>query len=426
MFDGKKALQNKIRLGEDTFFGYKEVRLAADRVRGQWGDSLANELASFANSRGGVFVLGVDDKTHEVLGIAVDRLDAVERYVFEIVQDSIKPPLHPVIERLELPDSGDREQAVIRIEVQPSLFVHESPGGYLYRVGSSKRRMEPDYLVRLHQQRSQSRLIRFDEQPVHSALFAELESDSIERFRIEGIQDDLDTLARKLGMLGRSRDGERHPTVTGILMGSDRPERWLPHAYVQAVAYRGRDVPGSLESPWYQLDAEDITGSLDQQIIRTCRFVARNQKVRATKTMGRVDQAQYDMTSVFEAVVNAVAHRDYSMHGSRIRLHMFSDRIELYSPGVLPNTMTVDDLAYRQTSRNETLTSLLARCPVPTDVPGLDTPRMTLMDRRGNGVPVILERSRRLSGIRPVYELLGDAELRLTIFAAGREDGDRS
>ena len=426
MFDSRTELQNKIRLGEDTFLEYKEVRFAGSRVREPHRDFLADELASFANSRGGVFVLGVDDKTHEVVGIPPDRLDVVERYVVEIVQDSIKPPLHPVIERLELPDSSDREQPVIRIEVQPSLFVHESPGGYLYRVGSSKRRMEPDYLVRLHQHRSQSRLIRFDEQPVHGALFAELEPDSIERFRVEGIQDELETLARKLGMLGRSRDSERHPTVTGVLMGSDQPERWLPHAYVQAVAYRGRDVPSSLESSWYQLDAEDITGSLDRQITRTCRFVSRNQKVRATKTMGRVDQPQYDMTSVFEAVVNAVAHRDYSMHGSRIRLHMFSDRIELYSPGILPNAMTVDDLAYRQASRNETLTSLLARCPVPTDVPGLDTPRMTLMDRRGNGVPIILERSRRLSGIRPVYELLGDAELRLTIFAADHDDTDRS
>ena len=426
MFDSKKELQAKIRLGEDAFLEYKEVRFAGSRVQGPRRDSLADEFASFANSRGGVFVLGVEDQTHEVLGIPLNRLDAVERYVFEIAQSSIKPPLHPVIERLELPDSGGKEQPVIRVEVQPSLFVHESPGGYLYRVGSSKRRMEPDYLVRLHQQRSQSRLIRFDEQPVHGAFFAELDPDYIERFRIEGARDDLETLARKLGMLARSSGGERHPTITGILMGSDRPERWLPYAYVQAVAYRGRDIPSSLESSWYQLDAEDITGSLDQQVIGACQFVSRNQKVRATKTMGRVDQPQYDMTSVFEAVVNAVAHRDYSMHGTRIRLHMFSNRIELYSPGNLPNTMTVEDLAYRQASRNEALTSLLARCPVPAGIPGLDTPRTTLMDRRGNGVPIILERSRWLSGVRPVYELLGDAELRLTIFAADHADHDDS
>ena len=175
MFDSKTELQDKIRLGEDSFLEYKEVRFAGSRVQKPHRDSLADELASFANSRGGVFVLGVDDKTHEVLGIPLEHLDTVEQYVSEIVQDSIKPPLHPVIERLELPDASSRERPVIRIEVQPSLYVHESPRGYLHRVGSSNRRMEPDYLVRLHQQRSQSRLIRFDEQPVHSALFAEMD-----------------------------------------------------------------------------------------------------------------------------------------------------------------------------------------------------------------------------------------------------------
>ena len=424
VFDSKQALQSKIRLGEDSFLEYKEVRFSGSKIQGPHRDSLADELASFANSRGGVFVLGVDDRTHEVLGIPVDRLDAVEQFVSGIVQDSITPPLQPVIERIELPDASGRDRPVIRIEVQPSLFVHESSGGYLHRVGSSKRRMEPDYLARLFQQRSQSRLIRFDEQAVHTAVFEELEPQSIERFRIDGSRDDLETLAHKLGMLARSRDDQRHPTVTGILMGTEQPERWLPHAYIQAVAYRGRDLPKSLEEQWYQVDARDITGPLDRQVTEACRFVSRNQRVRARKTIGRADQPQYDMTAVFEAVVNAVAHRDYSMHGSRIRLHMFSDRIDLYSPGSLPNTMTVDDLAYRQSSRNETLTSLLARCPVPTGIPGLDSPRTTLMDRRGNGVPIILESSRRLSGMDPVYELIGDAELRLTIFAADNHSGD--
>ena len=225
-------------------------------------------LLPLPTAEGACSCSGVDDRTHEIIGIPIDRLDAVEQFVSEIVQDSIKPPLQPVIERIELSDSSGQDRPVLRIEVQPSLFVHESPGGYLHRVGSSKRRMEPDYLVRLHQQRSQSRLIRFDEQAVHAAVFEELDPQSIERFRIDGSRDDLETLARKLGMLARARDDQRHPTVTGILMGSDQPEHWLPHAYIQAVAYRGRDVPGSLESQWYQVDARDITRTLDRQVTR--------------------------------------------------------------------------------------------------------------------------------------------------------------
>jgi len=73
------------------------------------------------------------------------------------------------------------------------------------------------------------------------------------------------------------------------------------------------------------------------------------------------------MNAVFEAIVNAVAHCDYSIYGSRIRLHLFSDRLELFSPGALPNTLTVDSLTERQAGRNELLTSLLARCPMNVD-----------------------------------------------------------
>ncbi len=81
------------------------------------------------------------------------------------------------------------------------------------------------------------------------------------------------------------------------------------------------------------MDAKDISGPLDRQIANACLFTARNQKIRANKVTARVDYPQYDISAVFEAVVNAVAHRDYSVYGSRIRLNMFSDLLELYSPG---------------------------------------------------------------------------------------------
>ena len=416
MFDSPRELLDRIRLGEDTFLEYKEARFSGTRVTEPRRESLANEIAAFANSHGGVFVLGVEDRTREIVGIPLDRLDVAERFVHELCHDSIDPPVAPVIERLWLPATTGADLAVIKIDVPRSLFVHRSPAGYLHRVGSTKRPISPDYLARLFQQRSQTRLIRFDEQRVEEASFGDLDTTLVERFCIPNIDEALEILARKLGMAGPSGE-ELRPTVTGVLLGSQHPERWLAHAYIQAVAYRGRSVPEALDSPWYQLDAADIAGPLDAQVTAACNFVVRNQQVRARKTLGRMDQPQYDMSAIFEAIVNAVAHRDYAMYGTRIRLHMFSDRIELSSPGALANTLTVEDLAYRQASRNETLASLLARCPVPAGIAGLETVRTTLMDRRGNGVPVILARSLQLSGKRPEYRLFGD-ELRLTIYAA--------
>jgi hypothetical protein len=116
------------------------------------------------------------------------------------------------------------------------------------------------------------------------------------------------------------------------------------------------------------------------------------------------------------ALVNAVAHRDYSMAGARVRLHMFGDRIEFYVPGGLANTLTPDSMSLRQYSRNELIVSLLARCPVDADE-GLG--RSYLMDRRGDGVPIILAESERLSGRAPEYSVIDDSELRLVIWAAG-------
>ncbi|MDM8552891.1 ATP-binding protein [Desulfobacterales bacterium HSG2] len=128
----------------------------------------------------------------------------------------------------------------------------------------------------------------------------------------------------------------------------------------------------------------------------------------------RHDIPQYAMQAVFEALVNAVAHRDYSIYGSKIRLHMFSDRLEIFSPGAMMNTMTVESLHLRQSARNELLASLLARCPIPfEDFPG---DRKFLMDKRGEGVSIILSESEKLSGQRPEYRLIDNAELMLTIY----------
>ena len=138
-------------------------------------------------------------------------------------------------------------------------------------------------------------------------------------------------------------------------------------------------------------------------------------RIMAYKDPGRVDVPQYSLQAVFEAVVNAVAHRDYSIYGSKIRLQMFDDRLDLYSPGAIPNTMTIESMPLRQYSRNELLTSLLARCSIPPE--HNYSGRATMMDKRGEGVPIILNESRKLSHKMPKYQLLED-ELLLTIFPA--------
>ena len=257
----------------------------------------------------------------------------------------------------------------------------------------------------------------FNEQVIPGASLDDLDAGLADRFRTSRTGESRNELLSKLRMAAPDQSGILRPTVAGALMASDA-RAWLPNAFIQAVAYRGDDVRiGNAPNP-YQMDAVDIAGTLDQQVLDACRFVVRNMRVMAYKWVGRRDVPQYDIAAVFEAVVNAVAHRDYSIQGSKIRLRMFEHRLELYSPGAIPNAMTVDSLPHLQSTRNEVVTSLLAKCAIPPNIPWLETDRLTMMDRRGEGVRIILDNSERLSGKEPEYRMIDDAELSLTIHGA--------
>ena len=403
-------LVRRIRLGEDSSLEFKSVVVAGKRVKEPSRRAFADELAAFANTRGGTIVLGVDDRTRQVVGIPLGELDVVEGWVRGICNDSVRPALHADIYKAELEGTDGRIVPVIRIEVPRSLFVHESPGGYYRRLGSSKRRMTPEALARLLQERSQSRLIRFDETVVPGTTPGDLDYALTRRFLREepaeqGVTEDA---ARKLRVVADDEHGVSRLTLAGVLLCTREPRQWLAHAYVQAVSYAGERTDTA-----YQADARDIGGPLDAQVAEALHFVQRNMLVRATKSTARAERPQYSDRAVFEALVNAVAHRDYSMAGARVRLHVFSDRIELYVPGALSNTLTPDSMHLRQSSRNELIVSLLARCGAPSDIG-----RLRLMDRRGDGVPIIREECEKYSGRLPEYTLIDDSELRLVIPAA--------
>ena len=156
------------------------------------------------------------------------------------------------------------------------------------------------------------------------------------------------------------------------------------------------------------IHAERLAGPVSDQIDAGIAFVAR--------FMQTGDSPQYDIDVVDEAIVNAVAHRDYAIAGSKIRLFLFADRLELYSPGKLPNTITIDDMAYRTFTRNQLLVSFLSR--IRSKRTG-----QVFLESRGEGVRKILEDGEAHSGRRPKYELFGD-ELRLTLWAKGAPVAD--
>ena len=418
MLENTADIIKQISLGEDSVLELKTVEFRGDKITGPHRNSMADELAAMANTHTGVVLLGVDDKSKSIHGIPRNKLDIVETWLRSICNDLVEPPLDCVIRKMPITLEDGAEKVIIRVDVSRSLFVHQSPGGYFRRIGSSKRQMKPDVLARLFQQRSQTRLIRFDEQTVPNAKLNDLDPKLWKRFKTVISPTDDQEFLEKMKLISGDEENILCPTVSGVLMASDAPESFMPSAFIQAVCYRGTERNAA-----YQLDAKDITGPLDAQIKEACKFIERNMRVYAIKAPNRIETPQFSINAVFEAVVNAVVHRDYSIYGSKIRLHLFADRLEIFSPGSIPNTMTVDSLSERQSSRNELLSSLLARCPMNVNATG--SRRSFIMDKRGEGVPIIITESTKLSGRRPEYLLLDDAELKLTIFAAKQPHRDK-
>ncbi|MFH1760497.1 MAG: ATP-binding protein [bacterium] len=409
MFDSKEELVSKIKLGEDSIIELKTVQIKGSKVSDPDSKDLADELAAFANSFHGVLILGVDDKTKDIEGIPIEKLDIVESYIRELCNDSIDPPLNVRIVKMTLPNLQGVDQPIIKIDIPKSLFVHKSPHGYFERRGSSKREMKPEYLARLFQQRSQARLIRFEEQAVPRTTMKNLSKNLWGRFTARSAEPD-EIILLKRNLLSKEEDDTIRASVAGVLLCCEHPEEYLPNTFIEAVRYRGIKQNSN-----YQIDALQIKGPLDEQIRQAMVFFKKNQTITASKEPHRIEIPQFSEKAVFEAVVNAVAHRDYSISGSKIRFFMFDDRLEIYSPGTLPNTVTIESIGLRQATRNELITSLLAECPVTDNIK--DVGRSYFMEKRGDGVPIIMDESEKISGIKPAYKLIDDSELLLTIYS---------
>lgn len=402
-----EEIRTQLRLAEDSQWEFKQIEFSGNKPTSPRRDDLADELGAFANADGGILLCGVtDDGT--IQNLSREQMVALNRLLVEVSTDAIEPPLRVDIYHRELDGKAFMLVAVPRGEA-----VHERGGQAFIRAGATKRRLRRDESLRLEQNRAQNRYLWFDKQTVPETGFETLSERLWEpMLSVAGAANPRRGLAN-LRLLARDYAGVERATVAGILLCAPSPQDWLPHATITATHYRGLDRASG------QLDAQEFAGTLPQQIADAVQFVVRNMRVSSRKTPEREDIFQYSRTAVFEAVVNAVVHRDYSMSSRRIRLSMFKDRLEIESPGQLPNGMTIDAMEASQATRNEVIASVFGRIPV-ANVAGSDH-RRYLMERRGDGVPIILSETREATGLLPEYEVIDGPSVVLRVPAAKLE-----
>jgi len=310
---------------------------------------LVEIVASFANSRGGLLIIGVDDDA-KVLGAKIKR-GTIENLA-NVITDNTDPTIYP---QIETPTIDGKK--IICIKVAPSdQKPHLAYGKPFKRSGSVTKQMSRSEYERLLLLRSEN---AFGRQPCPGATRADLDDEAIAEFkkRYESVNDTRlygsnDEILKSRGCL--TADGR--VTNAGILAFGKEPQKFIPKAYVTVVRYPETKVTDTI------LDSKDFRGNLFDQIDGADQYLREHIQVisKIPKVgLARQDTPVYPYFVLRELLVNAIAHRDYTIYGSRILIQMFADRIEFYSPGNFPEGVTPENLREVQRSRNPTIARIL-------------------------------------------------------------------
>jgi ATP-dependent DNA helicase RecG len=372
----KTELLEIIRNGENSGVEFKR-----DDIQPR---DLAEGLVELANLEGGCILLGVENNS-SISGLARTAQQA-EEWVMNIARDKVRPEIIPYFEVIRDVEPG-KDVAVVRVQQGYTVHHvwHNNHRTYYIRVGTQTREATQDELAQLFQQRGAFHL---ELRPLSGSSRADLDMrrlrdyfSRINRQEIpsgpqssspsstQGIESLWLTLLVNTEFL--SDESSSFPcTVAGLLLFGKSPNRFLPQAGIDAVAYQGTEKDyaaierASLRGPMVGLfgTMDGGTDLLEPGLVeQAIQFVRRNAGVTATLAEGsRVDQPAYPEEALREAVVNALVHRDYLLSATKIELSLYADRLEIISPGHLPNGITpARMLVGRRAARNELLKDVM-------------------------------------------------------------------
>jgi len=306
---------------------------------------LAETLTALANAHGGHLLVGVTAAGKIAGVVSVDEARAVVQAAGLL---SAPPLILPLPQIVEL---GGK--AVCVVEVPPGMpHVYSLDGRYLTRTGERNRLLTTSELTGLLLERGET---GFDARAVPDATLDDLDPVQVNSYweALGQPAGDLQKLLLARGCLAQTADGAI-PSHAGILLFGRQPQRFLRHAEIILVRYAGPTMGD-------EFVRHDASGALPDQIRQAEAFLNANMR-RGMRIKGftREETTEYPLPVVREAIVNAAAHRDYAIRGEGIRVLIFSDRLEVYSPGRLPGHVTLANLMTERFSRNEAIVQILS------------------------------------------------------------------
>lgn len=307
---------------------------------------LAECLVAFANGDGGLIVLGLNEEGRRTQEIWSEEAEGALREAAGLC----RPPVPSEWQMTET-EWG----SLIGIRVARSLDLHSLyDGRVLIRSGSRNRPLSGDEIRDLA---GSKQTADFETDVVAGAHQDDFDPEIIREY-LEGREERgvarISSMEELLFEIGAT-DRTGQPTTAGILLFGKNPQMFLPQSGVVFVKFPGTE-PRSENGGIGYGRRDEIIGPLARLVARAWNIVFEEMRVgAAVDTLERKELTEYPRFAVREALVNAVAHRDYRIKGRRIEIRMYADRLEIISPGGLPGYMTLDNLVEEHFSRNPRL-----------------------------------------------------------------------
>lgn len=301
--------------------------------------TLAGEMVAFVNSRGGMILIGVD-KTGTVTGLSSVEIRRINQIVFKAATDYVSPSINPQTKNISV---GGRVVMVVTVPEGISKPYSDNDGVFWVKSGADKRRVTSREEIQRMLQSAD--LIHAEEIPVEGARSGDIDMEHFSAFFEKQYGEPLDNMLDKSGVslgqllnnLGLAREGTLN--LAGVMLFGRNPQRHRPAFVVKAVSFVGNDPAGNK----YR-DSQDLEGCLRDLYKETISFLTRNlRRLQDEKGFNTEGDLEVPPAALEELVVNMLLHRDYFI-SAPWRVMMFDNRIELISPGALPNNITVENI----------------------------------------------------------------------------------
>lgn len=319
------SVKEIIQRGEDTRTQFKENLISIEQM--------AQEMVAFSNSLGGTIVIGVSDDG-EAKGVEDADINRLNQLISNAASENVKPPITPLT---EIVTYQDKKLVLVQIPFGANKPYCTNKGIYYTKAGADKRKVAQDELRRLFQE---SGKLHADEITFKNASFEDIDFDLFSQFYKRKYGQPYDpevSLPQLFENLNLASDGLLN--LSGILLFAKNPMKYFPLSQINAVSFFGNDF-----SSTQFRDSQNIEGNLKKLYEDGLGFLNRNiKRIQKDQSVNSPGIPEIPQPVFEELLVNALIHRDFFISDT-IKLLIFDDRIEIISPGKLPNNLTVEKI----------------------------------------------------------------------------------